>query len=225
MTQPNREQDAINAYLKLMARSGVDDADLETRRKYLVHLATLITSRPQNNEMFREAVDEALQSVSKAEWPFFLNLSREYYWFWIDDIKAIAAMHASGSYRATPLVSAVPSEELRVLWNNLDQQQFLVAEKWPLKAYTAALKQEGAEQAVVDTRTKLVKLLLVRLRGTSERDGKHYQTVVDSLMPLFSKKEMRYLYMQVVREFFYFWIGDPEAPGHIVLRQPKQDGG
>lgn len=223
MTNQNREQDAINAYLKLMEKVGADSASLESRKQFLQRLVELISGRPQDGGVYREAVDEALQGVDKAEWPFFLTVSREYYRFWIDDIKAIATMHASGSFRAAPVVSVVPSEELRVLWGNLDQEQFCLAEKWPLKAYTAALRQEGAEQAVVDTRTKLVKLLLVRLRDAPERDGNYYQVAVDSLMAVFTLKEMRELYIQVVREFFYFWISDPEAVSRIVLHQSTDD--
>ncbi|HQR51587.1 MAG TPA: hypothetical protein PKW44_08120 [Methylophilaceae bacterium] len=223
MTKPNREQDAINAYLNLMEKTGADSANLEIRKQFLQRLVALIGGRPQDFGVYREAVDEALEGLNKAEWPFYISVSREYYRFWIDDIKAIAALHASGGYRATPLVGSVPSEELQVLWNNLDQQSFEVAEKWSLKAYNAALRQEGAEPAVVETRTKLVKLLLVQLRETPERDGYYYQGAVDSLMPLFSMKETRELYIQVVREFFYFWISDPEAVSRIVLHQPADD--
>jgi hypothetical protein len=223
MTNQNREQDSINAYLKLMEKVGADSASLESRKQFLQRLVELIGGRPQGGGVYREAVDEALQEVDKAKWPYYLTVSREYYRFWIDDIKAIAAMHASGGYRAKPLISNVPNEELQVLWSNLDQEQFYVAEKWPLKAYAAALRQEGADQAVVETRAKLAKLLLVRLRDAPERDGNYYQLAVDSLMAVFTMKEMRELYIQVAREFFYFWISDPEAVGRIVLHQTTDD--
>lgn len=220
MTNPNHEQDAINAYLKLMEKMGADSANLKSRKDFLLRLATLIGGQPRDGEIYREAVDETLQKMNKAEWPFYLGVSREYYRFWTDDIKAIAALHASGSYRIAPLASAFANADLQDLWNNLDRQQLEIAEKWALKAYSAALRHEGAEQSLVDTRAKLVKLLLVRLRESTEKDGKSYQAAVDALIPLFSMKETRRLFMVVVREFFYFWIGDPDAASHIALRVP-----
>lgn len=217
MTMPKRELDALNAYLKLMANKGADGANLKYRKDFLQRLVPRIAAQPLDGNLYRAAVEESLQEVDKAAWPFFLNVAREYYHFWIDDIRAIAAMNANGGYEVAPVSTPIPTEKLETLWKNLDAEKFSIAELWPLKAYTAALREEGAEQAVVDTRSKLVKLLLVRLREVTEKDGRHYQIVVDSTLPLFVLKETRHLFVVVVREFFYFWIGNPDAARHIVL--------
>ena len=91
-----------------------------------------------------------------------------------------------------------------------------MADTWPIKSYSFALRQAGAQQSLVDTRVQLVKLLLVRLRDAPERHGKYYRLAVDATLPLFDLQETRRLFYGVVREFYYFWIGDPDAKEHII---------
>lgn len=214
----DREQEALNAYLRLLQSKGAGAEGLVHRKALLHGLMSLLAGQPQDGAIYRELVEQALQQTDKGSWPAFLAVAREYYYFWNQDIKAIAAMHANGGYDArAPLAGPADVEHLRMLWNSLDREQFGVAETWPLKAYASALREEGADKAIVETRCKLVKLLLVRLRDTPERDAGRYRSAVDSTVPLFEMKETRQLFLIVVREFFYFWIGDPEALGHIVL--------
>src|SRR5690606_14553215 len=97
----------------------------------------------------------------------------------------------------------------------LDHVKFVTAETWPLKTYALALRQSGAEQVLVDTRIKLVKILLIRLREAPAGSSKHYRIAVDATVPLFEKNDTRRLFFAVVREFYYFWIGDPDVTRHV----------
>lgn len=220
MTTPDREQTALDAYLKLMQGKGADGGNLAYRRVLLEKLLPALSAQPAEGWLYRDAVDECLEQIDRNDWPFFLVLSREYFHFWADDVKAIAALHASGGFEVEPPMPAQSEEKLKQLWQRLDTEKFSVAEMWPLKAYMAALREEGADKAVVETRQKLVKLLLIQLREVEEKNGKVYRTVVESMLPLFVMKETRYLFLAVVREFFYFWMGDPDAASHITLEQP-----
>jgi hypothetical protein len=101
------------------------------------------------------------------------------------------------------------------LWQTLDKAKFDTVENWPIKAYSLALRQAGAEQALVDTRVKLVKILLIRLRDAPQKSNRHYRIAVDATVPLFEKHDTRRLFFAVVREFYYFWIGDPDAASRI----------
>lgn len=218
MNIQDREQEALTAYLRLLQSKGAGAEGLVQRKALLHVLMSMLAGQPQDGALYRELVEQALQKMEKGLWPAFLALAREYYYFWNQDIKAIAAMHSNGGYdAAAPLAGPADVENLRALWNGLDREQFGVAETWPLKAYASALREEGADKVVVETRCKLVKLLLVRLRDAAEKDAGRYRCTVDSTVPLFEMKETRQLFLIVMREFFYFWIGDPEAAGHIVL--------
>lgn len=217
MATENREQIALDAYLKLMQTKGADEANLAQRRVLLAHLLPTLIGQPAEGWLYRDVVDEVMPLTARDQWPFFLQLTREYFPFWTDDIKAIATMSAGGEFNVGPPPLAQTEESLKQIWKRLDAEKFSVAETWPLKAYLAALREEGVDKAVADTRQKLVKLLLVQLRDIAEKSGKLYRTAVESVLPLFVMKETRDLFLVVVREFYYFWVGDPDAATHILL--------
>ena len=149
MTTPDREQTALDAYLKLMQGKGADGGNLAYRRVLLEKLLPALSAQPAEGWLYRDAVDECLEQIDRNDWPFFLVLSREYFHFWADDVKAIAALHASGGFEVEPPMPAQSEEKLKQLWQRLDTEKFSVAEMWPLKAYMAALREEGADKAVV----------------------------------------------------------------------------
>jgi hypothetical protein len=221
MTMHDRERDALEAYFRLLRSKGADDANLSRRRALLDVLLSLLSGRPRDGVHYREAVDVALASLNRADWPFFLQLAREYFYFWMEDVKTIALLHGEGEFEVGVPVAVPVEEKLEEAWKRLDNEKFSIAEMWPLKAYLAALRDEGADKAVVEIRQKLVKLLLVRLRGVTAKDGRSYRAVVESMLPLFTMKETRYLFLAVVREFFYFWIGAPDAAAHIRLESER----
>jgi hypothetical protein len=212
----NREQEALGAYLKLLQNKGAGSLLLKRRETFLFRLTSAIADKPNNGQTYREAVEKVLDSLETKDWPYFLAIAREYYPFWTQDIKAIAALNAEAGFDVNPIQWQPLECNLKTLWTMLDKEKFSVAETWPLKAYTLALRQEGAEQSLVDTRVKLVKLLLVRLKDAPDKSHRIYRIAVDATIPLFTMKETRKLFLTVVREFYYFWIGDPEAASYIL---------
>jgi hypothetical protein len=78
------------------------------------------------------------------------------------------------------------------------------------------LRFENADQTLIDTRLKLAKILLVRLRDAPDKNNKVYRTTVDATLPLFEVKKNRRLFLVVVREFFHFWAGNPDAEKFVL---------
>lgn len=211
-----REQEALQAYLNLLGNKGADARDLERRAQLLRQLLPMIADQPVQGQGYRVAVESLLDAISRDDWPFALGVVREFYPFWAQDIKTIAALNAEAMLGAECQPWQPSTCDLAALWNSLEQERFGVAENWPLKAYTQALRQEGAAPELVETRVKLVKLLLLRLREAPDKSAMIYRSAVDATVPLFELKETRRLFLAVVREFYYFWIGDPEAVSHIL---------
>lgn len=220
MATTDREILALSAYLKLMSYKGADAANLQQRKDFLLRLIPLLAEQPQDAKMYRSHVDQLLQECEKSTWPILMNVALEYQRFWVNDIKSIAVLHGSGGYDVRPVVAPVPTENLKTIWKNLDKEQFSITEKWPLKAYAAALREEGATQELVKTRSRLAKLLLLRLREVECKDGDHYRVAVHATLPLFVMKETRNMFLMVVREFYSFWIGDPAAAKYLVVKGP-----
>ena len=201
MTNTDREFVALNAYLKLMSNKGADSDNIDRRKDFLLRLIPLLAEQSQHAEVYRSLVDKLLQQCDKTTHPFLMNVALEYQRFWVNDIKALAVLHDRGGYEISPTVAPVPLESLKTLWNNVDKEQFSVTEKWPLKAYAAALREEGASRGMVETRSRLVKLLLLRLREVDVNNGDHNRAAAHALKPVFELKETRGMFFTVVREF------------------------
>ena len=106
---------------------------------------------------------------------------------------------------------------LRELTDRLKTEKFETSETWPLKAYQQALRNAGANQSMVDARLNLAKIPLMRLRNAPDKNHQTYRTAVDSTMPLFKIKDSRKSFLEVEREFYHFWAGNPEAE-NLVLK-------
>lgn len=220
MTSQRSQQTSLDAYLTLMENKGADADNLARRRELLEKLLPLLAKKPVHGENYRNAVDEALPLIDKNDWPFFMAVVRDFYYFWTNDFKAIAALHKGGAFDVAPELPTPPQGTLKDLWKQLDTEKFSISEKWPVNAYKAALRDEGVEKEAIEIRVRMVQLLLMQLRKMEEKDGKNgqtYRVAAESMLPIFLKKETSELFIGVVREFFHFWLGDPNAAESIVV--------
>ncbi|MBA3695941.1 MAG: hypothetical protein H0W85_04070 [Methylotenera sp.] len=216
---PSREKEAINAYIKLLQAKGADDSILEKRASFLDILAAQLAEKALDGPEYREAIEAVMETVPADSWHENLTTAREFYPFWVKDFKAIASLSINAGFDIHPSDWKPLSTSLKSIWDRLETEKFDTSENWPLKAYTQALRHEGAEQTVVDTRVKLAKVILIRLRDAPVRNHKSYRTAVDLTLPLFNIKQNRRLFLVVVREFYHFWTGNPDAASMVL-----QDG-
>lgn len=212
-----REKEAIDAYLSLLQAKGADNAVLQRRTSFLEKLSPHLASRVLDGDEYREALETLMETVPADDWHAALTAAREFYPFWVRDIKAIAAFNLHSGFDLHPTEWRPLQTSLKSLSDSLETEKFGTSETWSLSAYSQALRHEGAEQALVDTRVKLAKIILIRLRDAPLKNNKSFRTAVDSTLPLFSIKQNRRLFLVVVREFYHFWMGNPEA-GSMVLK-------
>jgi hypothetical protein len=211
-----REKQAIDAYLKLLKNKGVHDASLEKRYLFLEKLCTHLATRQLNGVDYRFAVEAVMEEIPHDDWHASLSFAREYFAFWAQDIKSIAAYSRAQKFDVNVEHWKPVPTTLKAITDGLDAEKFETSETWPLKAYTMALRGEGAELPLVDARIKLAKIMLIRLRSAPERDQKYYRIVVDLTLPLFKSKDSRKIFLVAVREFYHFWIGNPEAASMVL---------
>ena len=215
MTFLRRQQTSLEAYLKLMESKGADPENLARRRDLLEKLLPFLAKKPVRGEYYRSAIDDSMTLIDKNDWPLFLTIVRDFYHFWVNDFKAIAALHNSGAFNVKPQLPETPEGSLKELWAQLKSEKFSISEKWPINAYKAALLNEGLDKEVVEIRVKLAQLLLLQLRKVEGHNGNIYRLAAGSMLPVFLKKETSELFIGIVREFFHFWLGDPDAAEHI----------
>jgi hypothetical protein len=212
----SRENEAINAYLKLLQSKGADDDMLQKRTIFLQQLGLNLVNRELNGNEYRAAIEDLMERVPADDWHLCLTAAREFYPFWMKDIKAIAALNVNPGFDVKPLQWKPLPASLKSLTDSLETEKFDASENWPLKAYSQALRQEGSEQVLVDTRVKLAKIILIRLRNAPVKSHKSYRTAVDLTLPLFNIKKNRRLFLVVVREFYHFWTGNPYASNMVL---------
>lgn len=183
-----RENEAINVYLKLLQAKGASGAVLHKHILFLEKLALHLIDKRLEGSEYREAIETLIESIPAEDWHMSLTAAREFYPFWVQDIKAIAALNSSSGFDIQPDAWKPESTSLKSLTDSLETEKFNVSENWPLKAYAQAMRHEGAEQSLVDTRVKLAKIILMRLRTTPLKNHKTYRTAVDFTLPLFNIK-------------------------------------
>ena len=211
-----REQQALEVYIKLLKSKGFGPETFVQRINFLNKLMPLLANKTPGGGEYRVAVETIMDAVADNDWPESLVIAREYYPFWCSDMKLVSHLSKSVTKDTLPIDWKPPSVVLATLWHSVDVEKFGTTDAWALKGYTKAFRNENADQVLIDTRVKLAKILLVRLRDAPERDNRSYRTVVDATLPLFEVKKNRRLFLVVVREFFHFWAGNPEAEKYIL---------
>jgi len=216
---PAREQEAVNAYLKLLKTKGASDEALQARSIFLEKFCKQLQDRALDGTEYREVIEIVMEEMPTEDWHSSLTTAREFYPFWLKDFKTIAALSLGAGFDVQSTQWRPSQTSLKAIWDSLETEKFDTSENWPLKAYTQALRHEGAEQSLVDTRVKLAKVILIRLRDAPSKNHKSYRTAVDLTLPLFNIKQNRRLFLVVVREFYHFWSGNPDAASMVL-----QDG-
>src|SRR5690606_5118969 len=174
-----REQDAAIAYLKYLLSRGATLAALSQRETVLAHLDLYIGGIANNGIAYREAVEQCLARVEKADWPFYLCVIREYFVFWNGSPELIVAAERSRAIDAEPIQWRTLDVDLKTVWAKLDKEKFGADESRVLEAYQLALKQHDLKASVVVTRVKLAKLLLLKLKNTTSKAPKIYRKAVN----------------------------------------------
>jgi hypothetical protein len=217
-----REQDAQTAYFRFLQGKGATGDSLEKREKVLSQLDIHIAGITNDGASYREAVDGCLAYIDRSERGTYLHIMREYFVFWSGNHKLLAtassehdAPHDAHQWQAL-------SGSLQDIWATLDGAQFPHADVAALEAYRQSLQASELKPASIDTRIKLAKLLLLRLQDAASKSTHPYRKAADTIAPLFELKQTRTLFFLVVREFYYFWMGDENAAEYISRESTKQ---
>ncbi len=215
----SREQQALEVYIKLLTGKGFGPDTFVPRVSFLNKFMPLLAHIDLNGAGYRIAIESLMDSVAEGDWPESLVIAREYYPFWLNDLKAVAQLSKNTITDTLPIDWQPKHVTLSDLWHTVDAEKFDTTDSWALKGYTKALRFENAAQTLIDTRLKLAKIMLVRLRDAPNKSNKVYRTTVDATLPLFEVKKNRRLFLVVVREFFHFWAGNPDADKFVLNTQ------
>ena len=207
----SREKEAAEAYLKFLQSKGAPSGMLYIRSRFLDTFIIKLSGKIQTRKEFSYALDDAMATIPLADRSNALNTAREYFPFWMNDIKAIAMFEEYYGFNVNVIKWEPKQSTLKALTDDLDTEKLTDAESQSLNRYRQVIVRRGADKAVVETRAKLAKIILIQLRDAPVTNHAIYRTSVDLTLPLFKTKEIKQLYLNVVREFYYFWTNDPDA--------------
>lgn len=206
----SREKEALSAYFRLLEKKGASGGILYKRSLFLDQLTPLLADKASDRITYSEAIKIVMAKIPAENWHENLNTAREFYPFWMQDIKSIAAFSLQGGFDINPLQWAPKAATLKSFTDRLKTETFDRTDARHLSSYTKALKEKGADQALLDTRVNLIKILLMQLKGAPIDDARVYRITVDSILPLFKSDETKQLFLYVIREFYVYWIGNLE---------------
>lgn len=207
-----REEEAQKAYVKLLTGQGVSQRVLIQREFVIIRLSAFLKDIPCDGSHYRNAVDRFIASIDPAEIPTILPVVREFFSFWVGDIKAIAAMSQAKVFNGSMPVAMATQDELFKHWYDLDKTAMTSHETQVMDAFEQVSLVRGFEPAVFKERMRMAKCLLLSLRHVPHKQSHSYRQMVDRNLPLFNALGSQHTFLSVSREFYYFWRGDMLKP-------------
>lgn len=212
----SREDAALAAYYNLIKSKGGDDLSIAIRAPFFKQLLPLLAKKSATANDYRDMLERMMEHQPPANWPPYLLIAREFHPFWMGDFKAISMLSSDMGFDLHPVAWMPAPIVLSTIWESIEQEKFTTAESWAIKSYSTALRGEDASKDLMEVRLKLAKILVVRMRDAPFTQKNAYRIVVDATLPLFELKKTRQLFLVVVREFYNFWSGNPDAKDHVL---------
>lgn len=204
----SREKQAVSAYFKLLEKKGAKSGMLYKRSVFLDKLIPQLADKEVERVNYSKAISAIMKDMPAETWHEHLNTAREFYPFWTQDIKAIAAFSIKGGFDIQPQKWTPATTTLKALTDRLKTEKFDATDARQLRLYSSVLQEKGADQSLLDTRINLAKILLMQLKGSPLGDARVYRTAVDFTLPLFKVDETKQLFLFVIREFYDYWTGN-----------------
>lgn len=199
------ENEALNAYLSFLRTKGITQKSLDARIEFLMRLIAGLASKPNDRNAYAGALNTIMKKTRDQAWHFHMQVAREFYPFWMQDIKAIALL--SEQYGTQSVVDWTPlPTTLKQISFMLETVIFNEAESAQLEQYLHNMRQQGLPKGEIVVKLRLAKIMLLRLRDAPQKSGAIYRVAVDMTLPLFRLKNSRQLFLNVVREFFEHWM-------------------
>ena len=213
----HREQEAQQAYAKLLSRQGLSARACMQREFVLIRLRPYLVGIPNTGNHYRQAIDKFMVGVDPSEVSFVLMTVREFFSFWIKDIKAIAAMSAAKAFDGESTPSLPSHAWLQQQWQALDQAALHAEEHEVLTAFQVATMSRHTDPLMINARVRLAKYLLLSLRHLLHKQSLYYRQWIEHQQAFFRLQGIPHLFLSVARELYEFW----RSAGRLHVINPQ----
>ncbi|MGJ8620792.1 MAG: hypothetical protein ACSHWN_10700 [Methylophilaceae bacterium] len=218
--EQKKTQEAVSAYTKFLETKGVKGEALDIRTKFVGKLITLLDGQA-NRSNYASALQTIIKIEDNIDRQQQLNYAREFYPFWMGDIKSIARI--SQTYGFDLDSAKFKSLPASLTWLEIDalntDESFSAQENKLIRDYTLNLQQQNMSDTTRQEKIKLIKIMLLRLRDIPVEHSMAYRMAVDVTLPLFNLEDIKQGFLSAVREFYYIWLEEAK-PNDIQGAQP-----
>lgn len=218
--EQKKTQEAVSAYTKFLQTKGVKGEALDIRTKFVGKLITLLDGQA-NRSNYASALQTIIKIEDNIDRQQQLNYAREFYPFWMGDIKSIARI--SQTYGFDLDSAKFKSLPASLTWLEIDalntDESFSAQENKLIRDYTLNLQQQNMSDTTRQEKIKLIKIMLLRLRDIPVEHSMAYRMAVDVTLPLFNLEDIKQGFLSAVREFYYIWLEEAK-PNDIQGAQP-----
>jgi len=209
-------QQALDAYLRLILRQGAVEQVLDERRQLLDRLLPMLDGVSRDAQSFRRVVERFVGDCEVVDRVTALTCAREFYYFWLGDVKKLVEITARSGF-TTRNVRLEMADSLASLLERMRRQGF---DAFPpsLEIYLGKLFEDGMPEADIQEREYLLKGMLFLLSGQPYRPDS-FRMVVDAMLLHLNDAQNQKAFVQLAREYFYYWLSFPPAHERIHLAE------
>ncbi len=208
MSLPAREQQAIDAYLNLLQQKNAAAEILSERETALNLFAKHLKNKLPSRESYSTAIEKLTAKQAPETQYRYKQIAREFYAFWVGDLKAIAFFSKHFGFDLAPSQWKPNPLTLSEMADSISTMQFDESEKHAIIGYRNAMNDESLSAVAVQNNIKLAKVILLRLRDAPVKNPHCYRIAIDLILPLFTLNESKATFLNVVRAFYPCWLAE-----------------
>ncbi|QEL54413.1 hypothetical protein [Chromobacterium paludis] len=212
--------EALTAYLHLIEKLGAAPEVVSARRQLLQRLLDSLAGRRRDVDSYHAGVDAFVAACPVEEKLLAVTCAREFFYFWLDDMKKVMEITAGASFTirnlAMPLLGSL--DALQQLMRRMDFNHFPPS----LDLYLGKLFEDGMAEEEIDRRRRLLQVLLFLL-DPHPCDANSYRMAVDALLLHLATPEEGDALRLLVREYYPYWQSFPFAHKRVAPAKLQND--
>jgi len=206
---------AMERYLDACKAIRLQD-QLNLAKTHLIQLSQYLYAI-EHVSAYRNAVQPYIESLNEDDKSFGVDLIREFYSFWYKEQQPDVLSEDVDILHRYIFKKSDADEQLFEKWNAADNIKLSSEELNVLQNYVEVLVSLSIGYNAVKVRKKMAKLILLELRHLPDLKSNNYRAAVNKLQEMIKSKDLKMFFGYLSREFYYFWINDPEAEKHISV--------
>lgn len=189
----------------------VHTKDLQRAEHYLHHFSQFIYNISVDGIAYRRAVSQFLAQLLEDERTFCTQLIRAFYPYWMAELSTYEAKDGLVGFGHMLKNRTTTPKSLLDLWERAESELLSDAELTLLEHFTNDMLEKELAEEAFNSRTKIAKILTVELRNQQAKNHFDYRLTVEKIQVLINKHDLKAFFVQVSRDFYYFWNANADA--------------